>query len=210
MQTKIYKEGKSLGEAAKAVIMVHGRGASANDILALAPHLALEDFALLAPQAQQHSWYPYSFLAEPGKNEPFLSASLELLGQTVKEAETAGLARKDIYFLGFSQGACLALEFIARNATQWGGLAAFTGGLIGDRLYEENYNGDFAGTPVFIGSSDPDLHVPAERVRATTAVLRRMNASVMEKIYPFMGHTITGEELRLADQWVFNREQQDR
>jgi phospholipase/carboxylesterase len=165
----------------------------------------VDEFALLAPQAPEFTWYPYSFLAPPVKNEPSLSAALKTLEETVKKAEAAGITRENIYFLGFSQGACLTLEYVTRNATKWGGAVAFTGGLIGDKLYEENYAGDFGSTPVFIGTSDPDPHVPVERVRATTAILQRMNASVMEQIYPFMGHTISGEELRLANRWVLNR-----
>jgi len=205
MQTEIITGGVTLSEAKKALIMVHGRGGSAADILTLASHLEVDDFALLAPQAREFTWYPYSFLAAPAKNEPSLSASLETLNETVKMTEAAGITRENIYFLGFSQGACLALEFATRNATKWGGVVAFTGGLIGDKVYEENYKGDFGSTPVFIGTSDPDQHVPVERVRASTAILQKMNASVMEQIYPFMGHTITGEELRLANRWVLNK-----
>jgi phospholipase/carboxylesterase len=201
---ELHTSGKELTSASKALILIHGRGGSAEDILTLTKYLAVDDFALLAPQAPQHTWYPYSFLSEPSKNEPSLSTSIQALTETVGQATQAGIAKENIYFLGFSQGACLALEFVTRNAAKWGGVAAFTGGLIGDKIYAENYKGDFDGTPVFIGTSDPDPHVPVERVLSTTAVLRKMNASVMEKIYPFMGHTITGEELRLADRWIFN------
>lgn len=203
MSNKIYTAGKPLREAKKALIMVHGRGGSAADILTLAQHLQVDDYALLAPQASQHTWYPYSFLAVPSDNEPSLSAALATLSETVKEAEDAGITRDNIYFLGFSQGACLTLEYVARNAAKYGGVAAFTGGLIGDKIYEENYKGDFDNTPVFIGTSDPDPHVPVDRVLATTALLRKMNASVLEKIFPIMGHTISGEEIRLANEWVF-------
>ena len=202
--TKIATAGKALDQAKKALIMVHGRGGSASDILTLADHLDVDDFALLAPQANQNTWYPYSFLALPSDNEPSLSAALSVLEETVKEAEDAGITKDNIYFLGFSQGACLTLEFVTRNAAKYGGVIAFTGGLIGDKIYEENYKGDFNSTPVFIGTSDPDPHVPVDRVLSTTAVLRRMNASVLEKIFPIMGHTISGEEIRLANQWVLN------
>lgn len=203
---KIYTAGKKVEEAKKALIMVHGRGGSAADILSLAQHLDVKDYALLAPEAAQHSWYPYSFLAAPSDNEPALSSALAVLNETVKGIEAAGTIDKEhIYFLGFSQGACLTLEFVARNAAKYGGVIAFTGGLIGDMIYEENYKGDFQQTPVFIGSSDPDPHVPVERVLDSTAVLRKMNASVLEKIYPMMGHTITADEIRQAEQWVLNR-----
>ncbi|MGN6291527.1 MAG: alpha/beta hydrolase [Chitinophagaceae bacterium] len=205
MNIKIYTAGKKPGEAKKALIMVHGRGGSAADILSLAQHLDVKDYALLAPQAAQHSWYPYSFLALPSDNEPALSSALIALGKAVNEAEAAGISKEHIYFLGFSQGACLTLEFVTRNAAKYGGVIAFTGGLIGDKIYEENYKGDFQQTPVFIGTSDPDPHVPVGRVLASTAVLRKMNASVLEKVYPMMGHTITAEEIRQAEQWVLNR-----
>lgn len=205
MNTKIYTAGKKPGEAKKALIMVHGRGGSAADILSLAQHLDVKDYALFAPQAAQHSWYPYSFLALPSDNEPALSSALMALGEAVKEAEAAGIGKEQIYFLGFSQGACLTLEFVTRNAAKYGGVIAFTGGLIGDKVYEENYKGDFQQTPVFIGTSDPDPHVPVDRVLASTALLRKMNASVLEKVYPMMGHTITTEEIRQAEQWVLNR-----
>jgi len=205
MNTKIYTAGKKPGEAKKALIMVHGRGGSAADILSLAQHLDVKDYALFAPQAAQHSWYPYSFLALPSDNEPALSSALIALGEAVKEAEAAGIGKEQIYFLGFSQGACLTLEFVTRNAAKYGGVIAFTGGLIGDKIYEENYKGDFQQTPVFIGTSDPDPHVPVDRVLASTALLRKMNASVLEKVYPMMGHTITTEEIRQAEQWVLNR-----
>jgi phospholipase/carboxylesterase len=198
-----YTAGKNLSEANKALIMVHGRGGSASDILTLAQHLEVDDYALLAPQANQNTWYPYSFLALPSDNEPSLSAALATLAETVKEVEEAGIAKENIYFLGFSQGACLTLEYVTRNAAKYGGVVAFTGGLIGDKIYEDNYKGDFNNTPIFIGTSDPDPHVPVDRVLSTTAVLRKMNASVLEKIFPIMGHTISGEEIRLADQWVF-------
>lgn len=205
MSTKIYTAGKKPGEAKKALIMVHGRGGSAADILSLAQHLDVKDYVLFAPQAAQHSWYPYSFLALPSDNEPALSSALMALGEAVKEAEAAGIGKEQIYFLGFSQGACLTLEFVTRNAAKYGGVIAFTGGLIGDKIYEENYKGDFQQTPVFIGTSDPDPHVPVDRVLASTALLRKMNASVLEKVYPMMGHTITAEEIRQAEQWVLNR-----
>lgn len=205
MNTKIYTAGKKPGEAKKALIMVHGRGGSAADILSLAQHLDVKDYALFAPQAAQHSWYPYSFLVLPSDNEPALSSALIALGEAVKEAEAAGIGKEQIYFLGFSQGACLTLEFVTRNAAKYGGVIAFTGGLIGDKIYEENYKGDFQQTPVFIGTSDPDPHVPVDRVLASTALLRKMNASVLEKVYPMMGHTITAEEIRQAEQWVLNR-----
>lgn len=200
----IISSGSHLKDAKKVLIMIHGRGGSAEDILSLANFLNVKDFALLAPQANNHSWYPYSFMAPLSQNEPWLSAALSLIKETLNDAIAAGITEENIYFLGFSQGACLALEFVTRNATQFGGVAAFTGGLIGDRIYQENYKGDFKQTPVFIGSSDPDPHVPVERVNETTRILQSMNADVTEKIFQNMGHTITKDEIDLANEKVFH------
>lgn len=204
-QKKIITAGKPLAEAQKALIMIHGRGGSAEDILSLAAHLTVKDFALLAPQATNNSWYPLSFLARTTDNEPWLSSALANIAATVADIEKAGISKANIYFLGFSQGACLTLEFVARNATAYGGVAAFTGGLIGDKIYPENYKGDFTGTPVFIGTSNPDPHVPVERVYASSNILRQMNADVTEKVYDNMGHTITMDEIEKANSLLFNK-----
>lgn len=195
--------GKKLTGAKKALIMLHGRGAPAEDILGLSSHLSVNDFALIAPQATNYTWYPYSFLVPPQQNEPWLSSALELLNEVVSDINNAGISSENIFFAGFSQGACLTLEYAARNARKWGGVAAFTGGLIGDKIYKENYRGDFEGTPVFIGSGNPDPHIPVERVNETTKILKGMKASVNEKIYPGMGHTISENEIKLANAWVF-------
>jgi len=195
--------GQPLGTATKALILLHGRGGSAADILSLATHLHVADFALLAPQAPQNSWYPYSFLAPPTQNEPYLSVALASVAHAVEEAQSHGITQENIYFLGFSQGACLTLEYVARHAARYGGVVAFTGGLIGDRVYLDNYEGDFAGTPIFIGTSDPDMHVPVERVRASTALLTSLGATVTEKVYPNLGHTISQEEIALANSIIF-------
>jgi phospholipase/carboxylesterase len=203
-QETLCTAGQPLAKAAKALIMLHGRGGSAADILSLAPHLHVADYALLAPQATQSTWYPNSFLAPPAQNEPWLTDALAAVGRAVAQAESAGIGKDNIYFLGFSQGACLTLEYVARHAARYGGVVAFTGGLIGNRLYLDNYAGDFAGTPIFIGSSDPDPHVPAERVRASTALLTALGASVTERIYPNLGHTISQEEIDGANTLVFH------
>jgi phospholipase/carboxylesterase len=189
--------------AGRVLILVHGRGGSAEDILSLADYLPVEDYALLAPQATGHSWYPYSFLEPPQQNQPWLGFALDLLAGLVDEVIAAGIRRENIFFAGFSQGACLTLEFSARHAARYGGVAAFTGGLIGDKVYMENYKGDFAGMPVFIGSGDPDAHVPVERVKATAKVLREMGAAVTEMLYPGRPHTIVADELEQARKIVF-------
>lgn len=198
-QKNIITAGKNLEEASKVLIMLHGRGASAEDILSLAQYLQVKDFALVAPQATNHTWYPSSFLAPVKQNEPWLSSALAIIKETVDDIIQRGIAAENIYFLGFSQGACLTLEFVTRNAHKWGGVIAFTGGLIGDRIDRSNYTGNFNGTPVFIGSSNPDMHVPVERVYASTNILKEMGANVTEKVYNNMGHTIIEDEINYAN-----------
>ena len=186
-------------EARKALILVHGRGGSAADMLRLAGQLEVDDFALLAPQATHYTWYPQSFLAPEEQNEPWLSSAVDTLRETVRTATDAGILPENIWFFGFSQGACLVLEFVARHATRYGGVVALIGGLIGEQIHPENYSGDFAQTPVFLGTSNPDFHVPVERVQASADLLTRMNASVTLRIYENYGHTIYPEQLDLAN-----------
>ena len=195
--------GTPLGQAKKALVLLHGRGASADNILGLAGSLNVNDFALIAPQATNNTWYPYSFMAPISQNEPWLSSAIQLLSDVIAEITEAGITEEKIYFTGFSQGACLTLEYIARHATRWGGAAAFTGGLIGDQVYFDKYHGDFKGTPVFIGTSDPDPHVPLQRVRETSSLLKSMNANVIDKVYINMGHTIADDEIVQANKLVF-------
>lgn len=190
--------------ATQALILLHGRGGSAQDIMSLAGDLPVKDFELLAPQAAAHSWYPYSFLAPIQQNEPWLTSALGVLHRLVSDTKSLGIATQHIYFTGFSQGACLMLEYLARNGDRYGGAAAFTGGLIGDKVYPQHYNGDFKGMPIFIGTSNPDPHVPVDRVHETTALFTKMHANVLEKVYPGMGHTITADELKTAANHVFN------
>lgn len=187
----------------KVLVLLHGRGGSADDIISLAGYLDVADYAIAAPQATNNTWYPQSFLAPPAQNEPWLTAALVVLQQLVQELLEKGIPPDQIYFAGFSQGACLTLEFVARNAMRYGGVVAFTGGLIGDRLYPENYAGDFGGTPIFIGTSNPDPHVPVQRVEESAALLEQMNARVTTKIYPGMGHTINQDEIDQANTLVF-------
>ncbi|RYZ24864.1 MAG: phospholipase [Chitinophagaceae bacterium] len=202
-QKNIITAGKELTAESKVLIMLHGRGGSAADVLSLAQYLGVDNFSLLAPQATNNTWYPYSFLAPPAQNEPWLSSALEILKGLVAEVNANGVAAENIYFAGFSQGACLTLEFVTRYATRYGGVVAFTGGLIGDKIYPENYKGDFKNTPVFIGTSDPDPHVPVERVYATSNIMRSMNADLTEKVYNNMGHTIIQDEIEQANKLVF-------
>ncbi|HTR31105.1 MAG TPA: dienelactone hydrolase family protein [Puia sp.] len=204
MHTKhIVTAGRELTSADRALILVHGRGGTAEDILTLADSLPVKGYALLAPQATRNSWYPYSFLAPPAENQPWLDSALDLLGGAVEDVLSAGIERNRIFFAGFSQGACLTLEFVTRHAARYGGVAAFTGGLIGDRIYEQHYKGDFDGTPFFIGTGDRDLHVPLERVDNSVRLLRGMGADVTEKVYPGRVHTIVADELAQAAKIVF-------
>jgi phospholipase/carboxylesterase len=203
-QKNIIAAGKELDTKSKVLILLHGRGGSAEDIISLSDHLDVKDFTLLAPQATNHTWYPYSFLAPPAQNEPWLSSALSLLEELVQDLSHQGISSEQIYFLGFSQGACLTLEFVTRNAAKYGGVVAFTGGLIGDKIHTGNYKGDFQATPVFIGTSNPDPHVPVERVHATTNMLKQMGAQVSTKVYNGMGHTINQDEIDQANQLVFN------
>ena len=192
-------QGVPLASANKAMILLHGRGASAASILSLQDYLHLEGFALLAPEATNHTWYPYSFLAPVEQNEPWLSSALELVAGLVEDCKAVGIDESQIHLLGFSQGACLTLEFAARNATRFGSVTAFTGGLIGEKINRENYSGAFNETRVFIGCSDRDMYVPVERVYASTNILTEMGAKVIEKIYPGMGHTINEDEINIVN-----------
>jgi len=191
--------GQSLETASKVLIMMHGRGGSAEDILGLSDHLQVKDFAIVVPKATNNTWYPYSFLMPPQQNEPWLSSALQVIKEIINDLVAKGVTQELIYFLGFSQGACLTLEFVTRNATRFGGVVALTGGLIGDKIYEQNYVGNFDGTKIFIGTSDPDPHVPVQRVHDSELILRKLNAAVTVKVYKGMGHTINQDELDAAN-----------
>lgn len=182
-------------EARLGAILVHGRGASAGDILGLAHEFALPDVAYFAPEAAGHTWYPYSFLTDMERNEPGLSSALQVIESLVQHLEQQGLPAERVALMGFSQGACLTLEFAARHARRYAAIAGFSGGLIGPPGTARDYAGSFDGTPVFIGCSDTDPHIPVERVRESAEVYRRMGAGVDERIFPGMGHTINEAEI---------------
>jgi len=192
---RIVSAGLPLGEAKAVMILIHGRGASAESILQLARELDRPGFAFLAPQASGYTWYPYSFLAPIEQNEPFLNSALRLVGKAVSQALDAGVPSERIMLLGFSQGACLTLEFTARNPRRYGGVVGLTGGLIGPDETPRDYPGSLGGTPVFLGTSDPDPHVPVARVEETARVLERMGAQVTTRVYPGRGHTVNEDEL---------------
>ena len=182
-------------DARWTVILLHGRGASAEDILGLAAEIGATDVAYLAPQAADHTWYPYSFLSEIARNEPYLTSALRRIAALVADVERQGVDAARVGFMGFSQGACLSLEFAARHARRYAAIAGLSGGVIGPPGTPRNYTGAFESTPVFLGCSDVDSHIPLERVHETAAVFRAMGASVDERIYPRMGHTVNDDEL---------------
>jgi phospholipase/carboxylesterase len=191
----VLRAGLSLAEAPAAVIMIHGRNASARNILELVPLLDRPDRAYLAPEAANHTWYPLSFLSEIQRNEPYLSSALQRVDELVAEVVSSGIDRARIVILGFSQGACLASEFVYRHPLKYGGLVAFSGGLIGPPGTRFDAAGDFAGTPMFFGCSDVDAHIPKARVEESVAALSRMGAAVTERIYPGLGHLISEDEI---------------
>ena len=190
--------GESLDKARAAMIMVHGRGASAEDILGLSVDLKQPGFVYLAPQAAGYSWYPNSFLAPIASNEPGLSSGLATIASILEQLAGADIPAERTILLGFSQGACLSLEFVARNARRYGGIAGLSGALIGPDDTPRNYAGSLAGTPVFLGCSDVDFHIPKERVLQSAEVLQRMGGDVTTRLYPRMGHTINRDELRFV------------
>lgn len=194
----VVSAGQPLDQAQAALILLHGRGATAAGIVLLAEELHNPAFAYLAPQAANNTWYPYTFLAPMEQNEPWLSAALGRVGEMVAQVETAGIPAERIVLGGFSQGACLASEFMARHARRYGGLLAFSGGLIGPPGTPRAYTGDLEGTPVFLGCSDVDAHIPKVRVEETASVLQGMGAQVALRLYPGMGHTINADEIAQA------------
>ena len=198
-ENRVIAQGKPLEKTGKALIMIHGRGASAEDILSLSQHLQVADFTLFAPEATHQSWYPYSFMAPVTQNQPALDSALELLGEVVSSIQDQGLNTRDIFLLGFSQGGCLAAEYATRNAQHYGGLVIFTGGLIGQQLSTNNYKGNFHDTPVLITTGDADPHVPTSRVEETVRIMTDQGADVTRKIYKGRPHTILPEEIELAN-----------
>jgi len=190
--------GVSVQEARSAVILLHGRGGSAADILSLADDIDLPQIAYLAPQAAGHSWYPFRFFEATVRNEPWLSSALHLVDQMVQQMRLGGLSDEKIVLLGFSQGACLALEYAARNSRRWGGVVGLSGSLIGAEKEPRVDRGNLVGTPVFLGCSDVDFHIPLIRVEKSRDILEALGGEVTFRIYPGMGHTINRDEIR----WV--------
>jgi phospholipase/carboxylesterase len=194
--------GAELTQATAAVILLHGRGASADDILGLATEMYDERFAYLAPQAAGNAWYPYSFMAPLEKNEPWLSSALAKVGTIVQRAVAAGLSHDRIFVCGFSQGACLSSEFVARNPARYGGLIAFTGGLIGPPGADLHHQGDLGGMPALFSSGDPDPHVPWSRVLESAEQFTAMGAAVKTQRYPGRPHTVLPQEIKSARELI--------
>jgi phospholipase/carboxylesterase len=194
--------GTALDEADAALVLVHGRGATAQSIIQLTDDVGHSGVAYLAPQAAGNTWYPNSFLAPVESNEPGRSSGLRAIETAVGRAAEAGIPAKQVVFVGFSQGACLASEYVARYPARYGGLAALSGGLIGETIDQAKYTGDLERTPVFLGCSDQDPHIPEQRVHETAAVLEQLNGDVTERLYPGMGHGINEDELDTVAQMV--------
>lgn len=190
--------GAPLAQATAAMILAHGRGATADSILTLAAEFDRPDWAYLAPQAAGNTWYPYSFLAPIGQNEPGITSGLTAVADLLAHVAAAGMLPERVVLLGFSQGACLTLEFAARHARRYGGVVGLSGGLIGPDGMLRDYAGSLAGTPVFLGCSDVDFHIPQRRVEESTAVLRQLGGDVTMRLYPGMGHTINQDEIEFV------------
>jgi phospholipase/carboxylesterase len=190
--------GAALSEADVAVILLHGRGASARGLLTLADELDLPDVAYLAPQAAERSWYPQSFMAPIEDNEPALSSALQVVGDTIAHATDDGLTEDRVVLLGFSQGACLATEYTARHPQRYGGVVGLSGGLIGPEGTTFDYEGSLNGTPTFLGCSDQDPYIPLERVEETATIFRSLGATVTKRIYEGMAHTTNDDEIQFV------------
>ncbi len=200
---KYISAGTPVQQAKTALVMLHGRGGSAADIIRLAKLFKLNDAAIYAPQATNSSWYPYSFMVPEEQNQPALDSAIGSIDYLVKQIEADGISADRIYFLGFSQGACLTLEYVGRNAKRYGGAVAFTGGLIGQELITKRYQGDFSGTLILITTGDQDPHVPLGRVEESVEILKGLGADVTLQVYPGKPHSISPDEIELATELVF-------
>ncbi len=199
---EVLHQGPPISKASKALIILHGRGGTAQGIMNLADSFSTPQLYIAAPQASHQTWYPHSFMIEENLNEPYLSSSVEVVKRLI-DTISASIPLSQTYLMGFSQGACLALEVAARFATKYGGVIAFTGGLIGSVINKKKYHGDFKGTPIFIGTSDQDPHVPLERAQESKIFLEELGAHVTLKVYPGMGHTINEDEILWVKKNIF-------
>lgn len=195
---KVATAGVDLDDADMAMILIHGRGASAQSMLMFAREFDRNDIHYCALQAKGHTWYPRSFMAPKEMNQPGISSGLQAIHDVISEVDDAGIANDKIILLGFSQGACLTTEFAARHPQRFGAVVGFSGGLIGEEVDPENYSGSMAQTPVFLGCSDRDPHIPQERVDETEQVFKQLNADVTKRIYEGMGHTVNQDEIEFV------------
>jgi phospholipase/carboxylesterase len=196
----LYTAGPPLASAQAAMILLHGRGASAQDILSLTGHFDPGSVAYLAPQAAGSQWYPNRFIAPIASNEPWLSSALARIEAILAQVQAAGIPVERTFLLGFSQGACLALEYAARHPQPYGGVFGLSGALIENGDQPRTYSGSLAAAPVFLGCSDVDFHIPLERVLRSAQIFRDLGATVTERIYPGMGHTVNEDEIRLIQE----------
>ena len=198
----ILRQGAPINKASKALILLHGRGGTAEDIITLADHFCDDQFYIAAPQAPNNTWYPKGFMSEAHLNEPILSASIEGIKKLIDDT-SKHIPRSRIYLMGFSQGASLSLEISSRSAEQYGGIVAFTGALMGPTLDRKKYHGNFEGTKIFIGTSDQDPFVPLDRIEQSKDILVEMGGDVTLKVYKGMTHTITEEEINWVKEHIF-------
>lgn len=189
------RAGAPPARAKGVVLLIHGRGASAESILPLADAMAMPDLCYLAPQAEGYSWYPQSFMAPTAANEPYQSRALERIATIIADILAAGIDVGKLAVIGFSQGACLTSETVLRNPRAYGFVGILSGGAIGPPGTPRDYKGSLAGARVFLGCSDHDAHIPLARVKETTAVFTRMGAEVTERIYPGSAHGINDDEI---------------
>ncbi|MEF8882426.1 MAG: dienelactone hydrolase family protein [Halapricum sp.] len=196
--------GRSLVDADAAAVLVHGRGATARGILNMTEQFEADGLAYLAPQAAGNSWYPNPFTAPVEANEPGRTSGLQAVADAVAEAGGANIPTERVVILGFSQGACLASEFVARNPRRYGGLVALSGGLIGESIDPDEFEGNLDDTPVFFGCSDVDPHIPAERVHESAAVFERLGGDVTKRLYEGMGHGVNDDEIEFVSELLAN------
>lgn len=198
--------GLPLEDASAAMIMTHGRGSNPQDILGIVPLIEKPNFAYLAPQAANFTWYPHSFLSPIPQNEPGITSAIQVLSDLVHQVEQASIPAERIFLLGFSQGACLTLEYAARNARRYGGIFGLSGGLIGSDDTPRDYPGSLEDTPVFLGCSDTDPHIPKERVQLSTKILTSLGGNVTERLYPNHPHSVFQDEINFVNEILLNNE----
>lgn len=196
---RILYSGSDLESAKRAMILIHGRGATAESILSLSNEFNLEDTIFVAPQARDCAWYPYRFIEARAKNEPGITSGLTLINSIIAALNESGIENNSISLLGFSQGACLTIDYALRYPKKYAGVFVLSGGLIGDVINPNDYKGDLENTPIFFGCSNIDFHIPEVRVNESAEITKSLNADVTVKIYENMGHTINEDEIEIIN-----------